>query len=281
MGDTQWENCGAETLLEEFFAQDDLRQLAESAGKMLDCPLLVLDDTFHVAAYRLPQGFSDELFQNVVSCGEITYEAGVLISRSPALSEGRADFLQLPGSPYPRRFALLASAGVQLGCLICVDTDGHLEKIPAQTWELVERILAKQLFVEASRQDKPFETAEDILMHLLDGGFSSAAYFQLQAANTYLADFHPRTFALWDLTAYRSVYAGKRRVEGGTGGSGFRTATPFCTRAMCSCSCTRTRVLRRSMLWRRNSTSRSSSPNRWTSFLTCPSFTPPPGKRWS
>ena len=213
MGDTQWENCGAETLLEEFFAQDDLRQLAESAGKILDCPLLVLDDTFHVAAYRLPQGFSDELFQNVVSCGEITYEAGVLISRSPALSEGRADFLQLPGSPYPRRFALLVSAGVQLGCLICVDTDGHLEKIPAQTWELVERILAKQLFVEASRQDKPFETAEDILMHLLDGGFSSAAYFQLQAANTYLADFHPRTFALVDLTAYRSVYAGKRRLK--------------------------------------------------------------------
>ena len=94
-----------------------------------------------------------------------------------------------------------------------VDTDGHLEKIPAQTWELVERILAKQLFVEASRQDKPFETAEDILMHLLDGGFSSAAYFQLQAANTYLADFHPRTFALVDLTAYRSVYAGKRRLK--------------------------------------------------------------------
>ena len=213
MGDAQWETCGAETLLEEFFAQDDLRQLAESAGKILDCPLLVLDDTFHVAAYRLPQGFSDELFQNVVSCGEITYEAGVLISRSPALSEGRADFLQLPGSPYPRRFALLVSAGVQLGCLICVDTDGHLEKIPAQTWELVERILAKQLFVEASRQDKPFETAEDILMHLLDGGFSSAAYFQLQAANTYLADFHPRTFALVDLTAYRSVYAGKRRLK--------------------------------------------------------------------
>ena len=47
MGDAQWETCGAETLLEEFFAQDDLRQLAESAGKILDCPLLVLDDTFH------------------------------------------------------------------------------------------------------------------------------------------------------------------------------------------------------------------------------------------
>jgi len=148
-----------------------------------------------------------------LASGEITYEAGVLISRSPALSEGRADFLQLPGSPYPRRFALLVSAGVQLGCLICVDTDGHLEKIPPQTWELVEHILAKQLFMEVSRQDKSSETVEDILMHLLDGGFSSAAHFQLQASGTYLADFHPRAFALIDLETYHSAYMGKRHLK--------------------------------------------------------------------
>ena len=205
MEEKRWESCNAEALLDKFFSQDDLRQLALSTGELLGCPLLVLDDTFHIAAHHLPPGFSDELFQNVVSCGEITYEAGVLISRSPALSEGRADFLQLPGSPYPRRFALLVSAGVRLGCLICVDTDGHLEKIPPQTWELVERILAKQLFVEASRQDKSSETVEDILMHLLDGGFSSAAHFQLQASGTYLADFHPRAFALIDLETYHSA----------------------------------------------------------------------------
>lgn len=181
---------GAETLLEEFFAQDDLRQLAESAGKILDCPLLVLDDTFHVAAYRLPQGFSDELFQNVVSCGEITYEAGGAYQQKPG-PFGRAGGLSTTaGQSVSPAVCAPCQRGGPACCLICVDTDGHLEKIPAQTWELVERILAKQLFVEASRQDKPFETAEDILMHLLDGGFSSAAYFQLQAANTYLADFH-------------------------------------------------------------------------------------------
>ncbi len=107
----------------------------------------------------------------------------------------------------------LPAAGVQLGCLICVDTDGHLEKIPAQTWELVERILAKQLFVEASRQDKPFETAEDILMHLLDGGFSSAAYFSFRPPIPTLRT-STRGPSHWvDLTAYRSVYAGKRRLK--------------------------------------------------------------------
>ena len=213
MGEATWEMCSAETLLEQFFAQDDLGKLAVSTGELLGCPLLVLDDTFHVAAHYLPLGFSDALFETAVRRGEITYEAGAIISKNAMLTAGWADYVQPADSPYRRRFAPLVSAGVRLGCLICVDTDGHLEKIPPQTWELVERILAKQLFVEASHQDKPFETVEDILMHLLDGGFSSAAHFQLQASGTYLADFHPRAFALIDLETYHSAYMGKRHLK--------------------------------------------------------------------
>ena len=213
MEEKRWESCNAEALLEEFFSQDDLRQLALSTGELLGCPLLVLDDTFHIAAHHLPLGFSDALFETAVRRGEISYEAGAIISRNPMLTAGWADYVQLADSPYRRRFAPLVSAGVRLGCLICVDTDGHLEKIPPQTWELVEHILAKQLFMEVSRQDKPSETAEDILMHLLDGGFSSAAHFQLQASGTYLADFHPLTFALIDLEAYHNAYMGKRHLR--------------------------------------------------------------------
>ncbi len=213
MGEATWEMCSAETLLEQFFAQDDLGKLTVSTGELLSCPLLVLDDTFHVAAHYLPLGFSDALFETAVRRGEISYEAGAIISENAMLTAGWADYVQLADSPYRRRFAPLVSAGVRLGCLICVDTDGHLEKIPPQTWELVEHILSKQMFVEASHQDKLFETAEDILMHLLDGGFSSAAHFQLQASGTYLADFHPRAFALIDLETYHSAYMGKRHLK--------------------------------------------------------------------
>lgn len=213
MGEATWEMCSAETLLEQFFAQDDLGKLTVSTGELLGCPLLVLDDTFHVAAHYLPLGFSDALFETAVRRGEISYEAGAIISENAMLTAGWADYVQLADSPYQRRFAPLVSAGVRLGCLICVDTDGHLEKIPPQTWELVEHILSKQMFVEASHQDKLFETAEDILMHLLDGGFSSAAHFQLQASGTYLADFHPRAFALIDLETYHSAYMGKRHLK--------------------------------------------------------------------
>ena len=213
MGEATWEMCSAETLLEQFFAQDDLGKLTVSTGELLGCPLLVLDDTFHVAAHYLPLGFSDALFETAVRRGEISYKAGAIISENAMLTAGWADYVQLADSPYRRRFAPLVSAGVRLGCLICVDTDGHLEKIPPQTWELVEHILSKQMFVEASHQDKLFETAEDILMHLLDGGFSSAAHFQLQASGTYLADFHPRAFALIDLETYHSAYMGKRHLK--------------------------------------------------------------------
>ena len=213
MGEATWEMCSAETLLEQFFAQDDLGKLTVSTGELLGCPLLVLDDTFHVAAHYLPLGFSDALFETAVRRGEISYEAGAIIIENAMLTAGWADYVQLADSPYRRRFAPLVSAGVRLGCLICVDTDGHLEKIPPQTWELVEHILSKQMFVEASHQDKLFETAEDILMHLLDGGFSSAAHFQLQASGTYLADFHPRAFALIDLETYHSAYMGKRHLK--------------------------------------------------------------------
>lgn len=213
MGEATWEMCSAEALLEQFFAQDDLGKLTVSTGELLGCPLLVLDDTFHVAAHYLPLGFSDALFETAVRRGEISYEAGAIISENAMLTAGWADYVQLADSPYRRRFAPLVSAGVRLGCLICVDTDGHLEKIPPQTWELVEHILSKQMFVEASHQDKLFETAEDILMHLLDGGFSSAAHFQLQASGTYLADFHPRAFALIDLETYHSAYMGKRHLK--------------------------------------------------------------------
>ena len=213
MGDEKQKRYSTEALLTEFFAQDDLRTLAADTGALLECPLLVLDDTFHVAAHHRPLGFTDPLFQEAVRQGQITYETGAVISQSDALSAGKADYVKLDGSEYRRRFAPLISSGVRLGYLICVDTDGHLQSIPQKTWNTVEQVLAKQAFIETSRHDKPFETAEDILMHLLDGGFSSAPYFQLQASGTYLADFYPSGFALIDLTAYHNEYLGKRHLK--------------------------------------------------------------------
>ena len=209
----QWRSGDITALITEFFEQDNLQQLALDVGIFLDCPLLVLDDAFRVVAHFCPVGFSDPLFRGAVSQGVITYESSSVISRSQALNEGCADMIKLGESPFRRRFAPLICTGVRLGYLICVDTDGHLTKISAEIWRQIDLILAKQLYIETSRQDKPFETTEDILMHLLDGGFPSASYYRLQTVGTYLADFHPSAFALMDLTAYHSQYPGVHHLK--------------------------------------------------------------------
>ena len=200
-------------LLSDFFSQDDLHRLALDAGILLECPLLVLNDAFHVEASYSPIGFSDAVFEATVRNGDITYEAGAIISRSPTLSAGCGDYVDLTDSPYRRRFAPLISAGIRLGYFICVDMDGHLSDVPDTLYSSIEQILAKQLYVEVSRQSKPLETAENILVKLLDGGFTTAAHFELQAANTYLASFNPYAFALIDLTTYHSAYAGERHLK--------------------------------------------------------------------
>lgn len=200
-------------LVADFFKQDDLKQLVTETGLLLNCPLLVLDDAFCVAAHFSPHGFSDSIFEKAVSCGEITYEVGAIISKSPALTAGAADFIKLDESEFKRRLSPLINCGVRLGYIICVDTDGHLQKIPESVWQKTETVLAKQMFIETSRQDRPFETTEEILMHLLDGGFPSEPYFRLQTAGTYLADFHPYAFALINLTEYRNLYHGDRHLK--------------------------------------------------------------------
>lgn len=204
---------GVDALLTEFFEQDDLRQLTADAGGLLGCPLMVVDDAFAVVAHFCPVGFSDPLFRSAVSGGALAYETDALVSENPDLKKGVAAFVRPDESPYLRRFAPLACTGVRLGYLIAVDTDGHLRDVPEEIFAKIEKILAKQLFIEASRQDKPFETAEELLMHLLDGGFSSAPAFRLRAAGTYLADFHPSAFALIDLSAYHNGYLGSRHLK--------------------------------------------------------------------
>ena len=80
LNEHKWENCSVQPLVNEFFEQDDIKKLAEDTGILLDCPLLIIDETFHIAAHFSPPGFSDKLFKDAVAFGMITYEIGAIIS---------------------------------------------------------------------------------------------------------------------------------------------------------------------------------------------------------
>ena len=44
---------GVQALAHEFFEQDDIKRLAEDAGILLECPLLIIDETLHILMYHL------------------------------------------------------------------------------------------------------------------------------------------------------------------------------------------------------------------------------------
>ena len=56
-------------LTSDFFDRDDIDLLTEDAGKILGCPLMVIDDTYRVAAHYSPEGFSDDVFNSAVKLG--------------------------------------------------------------------------------------------------------------------------------------------------------------------------------------------------------------------
>ncbi len=202
-----------QNLLSDFFRQDSIAKLVLDCGEILECPLMVVDETFHVVAHYTPGGFDDKVFLGAISRGEITYEAIGVISGSDEIASGSPAFMKLDDSPFPRRFSKLESSDIMLGYLICVDTGIGLEGVSPADFAAMEAILSKQLFFELNRKESVFETAEEILEYLLDGGFSSEAYFKIQAASTYLADFKPYAFALIDLKGYHSLYLGSNHLK--------------------------------------------------------------------
>lgn len=70
----------------------------------------------------------------------------------------------------------------------------------------MESVLAKQLFFEGNRSGLMFNTAEEVLLHLLENKFSTEALFLLQASSTWLADFRPERVALINLGLYHNLH---------------------------------------------------------------------------
>lgn len=67
-------------LLTDFFARDNLVRLTADAGQLLDCPLMVIDDAFRVAAHCAPPDFTDPLFDPTAQQG---------VRRAPSSAEVR------------------------------------------------------------------------------------------------------------------------------------------------------------------------------------------------
>ena len=158
-----------EKLLREFFESDSLDGLLKDAGAMLGCPMLVVDDAYHIVASYVPETFRDAVFQAAIERGEITYEAISALNWDLLPDPSAGVFQPVEDSPYVRRFSCLSSSGVRIGYLICVDADGTLALKSPEDFKRLEGILAKQLICRRQSGWPSATTAEEVLAHLLDG----------------------------------------------------------------------------------------------------------------
>ena len=192
--------------LSDFFRTDSLNQLTADAAELFDCPLMVVDDSFHAVSWHMPDGFQDRPFQGSVDRGELTYEASSLLSSSASLAQQGELYVELADSPWQRRFSPLIASGIRVGYLVLVDVHGTLRQVERRDLTAVESVLAKQLFFEGNRSGLMFNTAEEVLLHLLENKFSTEALFLLQASSTWLADFRPERVALINLGLYHNLH---------------------------------------------------------------------------
>ena len=192
--------------LSDFFRTDSLNQLTADAAELFDCPVMVVDDSFHAVSWHMPAGFQDRPFQGSVDRGELTYEASSLLSSSASLAQQGELYVELADSPWQRRFYPLIASGIRVGYLVLVDVHGTLRQVERRDLTAVESVLAKQLFFEGNRSGLMFNTAEEVLLHLLENKFSTEALFLLQASSTWLADFRPERVALINLGLYHNLH---------------------------------------------------------------------------
>ena len=182
-----------EALLDLFLQSNSLNALVEATGMTFGCPVLVVDNAFHIVSAYAAADFDDPDYRRAVSHSELPLALCAAIGERLRTDDAPHVTLDVAGRSC--RVATLRCAEVALGYIL------YLPEADVQPSErdclFAEQLLAKQFYLERHAGEHA-DTAEDILGELLDGRFSSEETFRLTAAGTYLAHFHPVRCALID-----------------------------------------------------------------------------------
>ena len=178
-------------LLNVFLTENTLTGLVKAISGATECPVIIVDDAFHIAASCAVSEYNDPTYRIAVSHSELSLDACAAISAHT----GETDFtVDISNKKY--RVLRLESNGAVLGYMILVCI---VENMPCDTETLnfTAALVSKQLFFE--RRQSSAGTAEKILAALFDGEFSDEEHFKISAASTYLSNFNPERFAVIDL----------------------------------------------------------------------------------
>ena len=194
-----------ELLYDDLVKNNSLHKLVRDSGRMLRCPLLVADISFHVIDSYLPEGFHDEVLEAAIKRQEITYEVVSSLDWEHMADDTGAIYRAIESSPYVRRFSRLVCDGIHLGYLICLDINSDLSLIGPNQMRRLEAILSKQLFCQERRDRIYGSDIEELLSKLLDGKFSGEAAFNAQVGTAFLLRHRKNRLVIIDIGLYHSL----------------------------------------------------------------------------
>lgn len=178
-------------LLNVFLTENTLSGLVKAISGAMGCPVVIVDDAFHITASCAVSEYNDPDYRIAVSHSELSLSTCAAISAHG----GESDFTVDTGNKKYRVLSL-ESGDAALGYMILILSNGNMPS-DTETLTFITALVAKQLFFE--RRQSSAGTAEEILAALFDGEFSDEEHFKISAAASYLSNFNPERFALVDL----------------------------------------------------------------------------------
>ncbi len=177
-------------LLNVFLTENTLSGLVKAISGAVECPAVIVDDAFHIAASCAVSEYNDPAYRTAVSHGELSLDTCAAVSAHGA----EKDFTVAAGNK-KYRVLRLENGDTVLGYMILIS--GEDMPCDTETLNFTAALVSKQLFFE--RRQSFAGTAEEILAALFDGEFSDEEHFKISASATYLSNFHPERFAIIDL----------------------------------------------------------------------------------
>lgn len=181
-------------ILNSFLQNNSLGVLLEAVSTVFGGPVIVTDNAFHIVSAFAAENLSDSEYRRAIQHSELPLSVCKAVTER--ISSPDADrFFNSDGA----RFYIneLEVDGVTLGYFMIMPDSA--KTFSNDDFEFAQGLVSKQFYIERHANGIAADTAEELLIDLLDGRFKDKRVFEIKALGTFLAHFDPSYFALIDM----------------------------------------------------------------------------------
>lgn len=177
-------------MLEFFFNNNSVNALTQEISAMFHCPIIITDNAFHIICSVSSMEYEDPIYKTAISHSKLSEETCIEIT---AKVENGKNHFRIKSGENNFCVGILKSSDAVIGyVLYFIDTD----TTDMKDLFFCEGMISKQLFLERHCSSTSISTAEEILINLLNGEYTSEKIFDMQITGTFLSHFSAKKFAV-------------------------------------------------------------------------------------